>query len=86
MTDDRILAIACNFMRAYLSDGRIRQPSDFDGEILGRAYDASDLMLMRAPAWNATVFCKALGQLVDAGEVRAWQNDDGEWFYQTVQR
>ena len=81
MSDERILSAAKSFMLAYLGDGRVRRPVDFDEEIMGGP-SLDDLMMLRSPSWNASVFCEALGELVDAGRVRAWQNDDGEWFYQ----
>lgn len=88
MSDHRILNAAKDFMLVYLGDGRVRRPTDFDQEILGTSLKtpgllgAADILLRRSPPWQATVFCKALGALVDAGRVRAWQNDEGEWFYQ----
>jgi hypothetical protein len=82
VSDSRISDAAKDFMRAYFADGRIRQPGDLDEEILGRSFGVVDIALRGAPAWNATVFCGALAALVDAGEVRAWQNEGGEWFYQ----
>jgi hypothetical protein len=81
MSDDRILEAAKDFMRAYMGDGRVRQPGAFDEEIMGRP-STVDLAMMRLPAWNASIFCKALGELARTGEVRAWQGDDGQWFYQ----
>lgn len=84
MTEDkRLMGAAVMFMHVYLSDGKIRQPVDFDRELLGLDIVPAFVVLMAGgqPAWNKTIFCDALGELVEEGKVKAWKDDEG-WHYQ----
>lgn len=80
------LLAAKDFMLAYLSDGDIRQPADFDTDILGTELIIGALEIIRGqqPAWNKTIFCDALGELVEEGKVKAW-NDIYGWHYQYIE-
>lgn len=79
----RVLAAAKLFMLFYLSDGVIRQPSDFDNDILRESIWPATLAILKGEqtVWNKTIFADALGDLIEEGMVDAWEDDRG-WFYQ----
>lgn len=82
-----LLAAAKIFMLSYLEDGQIKQPSNFDEDILGQRVVIGfiDIMKGTIPAWNNTIFCTALGELIDEGKILAWQDKDGKgWMYQIL--
>lgn len=63
----------------YLSDGKIRQPSDFDRDVTG--VRVNPFMMYSDP--SDTPFGHALRALIDEKKVKAWYDDDG-WKYQVV--
>jgi hypothetical protein len=83
MNDGRIIMAAKEFMIEYLSDGQIKQPGNFDEDILGQPMivGATQIVMGVQPSWNRTIFCTALGELVDEGKVKAWEDEKG-WYYQ----
>lgn len=83
--DKRLLGAAKMFMLVYLSDGLVRQPVDFDKEILGDEVEVAVMVLLRGhePAWNKTIFADALGELVEEGTINAWEDEHG-WHYQYI--
>jgi hypothetical protein len=79
-----ILAEAAKqFLLAYFADGKVRQPEHFDKEILGVDSFPAVLNILsgQEPAWNKTIFCDALGELVKEGKIKAWLEETG-WYYQ----
>lgn len=76
---DRLIKPAKEFMKAYLSDGKKRTPSDFDMDIIG-GMDSS-LLFNREPKWNNTPFYFALGELIDEDVVKFKQLEDGLCVY-----
>lgn len=83
--DKRLLGAANMFMRVYLSDGVARQPEDFDREILGETIFPASVAIAfgQLTPWNKTIFADALGDLVEEGSVKAWQDELG-WHYQFI--
>ncbi len=83
--DPEIVAMAKRFMLDYMHRRRTARPTDFDREILGlEASDGLKLVTSKKRLiWNETPFCKALGELVDAGAILAYDSTDG-WMYEVV--
>lgn len=80
----RLLDAAKVFLLECLSDKQIYTPCDFDKNILGLEGYKEGLKIIiefKAPIWNGTIFCKALGELVDENKIEAWRDDEG-WKYQ----
>lgn len=83
---DELMEIAKKFMLEYLKSG-IKQPGNFD-EIIGcntlTGFDLGTLLSEGGIAftWNQTIFCTALGKLVDEGKVKFWQEDPKGYFYE----
>lgn len=82
MDREILLSAAKVFLLSCFSDNQVYQPSDLDENILG-GLDVSGLLSFSGPIWNRTIFCKALGDLVDEGKIKAWE-DDRQWYYQLV--
>lgn len=80
-----LLQAAKEFLLAYFSDGEIRQPEHFDRDILGADSLPAVIEMLRGekPAWNKTIFCAALGELVEEKKIAAWENESG-WHYQII--
>lgn len=78
-----LLEAAKKFMLAYFEDGEIRQPEHFDRDILGvdSVPAVMEMLSGHLPPWNHTIFSTALGELVEEGKIKAWQDDAG-WHYQ----
>jgi hypothetical protein len=78
----RIIQAAKFFLLDYFSDGITRRPETFDQEILGVSSIPAVLNILNRelPAWNNTVFCSALGELISEGKIKAWKDDTG-WYY-----
>jgi hypothetical protein len=76
-----LIKIAKEFMLEFLS-AKTMQPSDFDA-IIGReglvGFDLGGLLTGEIK-WNKTIFCKALGDLIDEGKVKFWVIER-EYFY-----
>ena len=75
-----LIKAAEEFMLNYMSDGKERQPSDFDEDILGIGADIMILTGVR-PRWNSTIFFDALGNLVEAGKITFRQDSEGAYYY-----
>ena len=68
------------FLLIYFSDGKERNPSNFDEEILGR-FDILSVVYGDIPQWNNTPFFYALGKLVDENKIKHRQDSDGCHWY-----
>lgn len=62
----------------YLEDGKVRQPTDLDRDVVGSSPSFYSLMFGTS---NDNNFGHALKELMDEGKVKAWCDDDG-WKYQ----
>jgi len=81
--EGRLMDAAKVFLLAYFADGETRQPTDFDRDILGVDCMPAVLNIIRGtnPAWNDTIFCEALSQLIDEEKVQFWIDADKGYMY-----
>lgn len=76
---ERLIKPAKDFMIAYFRDGKVRQPTDFDSDILGGT--DTQFLVSGRPKWNSTPFCIALGELVKEGVIEFEERGDEGFFY-----
>lgn len=76
--NERLVTLAKDFLRGYLTPGEWFTPSQLEDDILGGP-DVSKLFMGRSRAQD-TPFGHALNQLIENGEVMAENTDDG-WRY-----
>ena len=69
---ERLLPFAMEFMLSYFSDGRPRQPSAFDRDIMGTGPMGAFLPMVMggSPPFQHTIFREALRDLVKEGRLR----------------
>jgi hypothetical protein len=74
-----LMAAAKDFLLVYFPDGSIKQPEHFDRDILGvDSFPAvMEILSGKEPAWNKSIFCEALGQLVEEGKIMFWMDEGG---------
>lgn len=73
--------LAKKWLLEYLSDGEVKQPTDFDKDFLGKSVDPM-LLVTGRPMWNDTPFFPALAQLIKEGKVIHWRDGEGNCYYQ----
>lgn len=69
---------AKTFLLLYFSDGKKRQPGDFDIDIIG-GLDTS-VAFGSFPRWNKTPFFNALSDLIEEGKIKWWNDDKGHYY------
>lgn len=78
-----LLDLACQFMLDYAELKGEFKPGDLDKDISGQ--DSGDAVKcvfgFQLPWFNHSLFCVALGNLVDDGRIFAKRNEKGEWVY-----
>lgn len=78
-----ILDLACDFMYNYTELKGEFKPGDLDKDVSGQ--DSGDAVKgvfgFQMPWFNHSIFCVALGMLVDDGKILAKRNEKGEWVY-----
>jgi len=81
--ENRMIVLAKKCMLEYMSDYKVRMPSDFDEDFLG-GVDITGTFGITAMAWNKTPFYTALGELIKEDKIKWWLDGEGNYCYQFV--